>query len=90
MTFGIFHGWAYCATLLEKLSFNFQVLFGYSFGLFFTQLITVFLGYQLFKFSKRFKSSNFSVTPIFCGIMIGVASVNLLDIFESAFLNFLN
>jgi len=89
-TFGIFHGWAYGAILLDEPSFNFNILFGYSLGLFLTQLLIIYLGYQLFKFIKGFKSSSVLVTPIFGGIMIGIASVNLFEIFESLMLNFLN
>ena len=87
-TFGIFHGWAYGAILLDKPLLNTNILLGYSLGLFLTQLLIAFLGYQLFKFLKRFKSSNILVTPIFSGIMIGIASVNLFEIFESNIFNF--
>ena len=75
---------------MDEPSFNFNILFGYSLGLFLTQLLIIYLGYQLFKFIKGFKSSSVLVTPIFGGIMIGIASVNLFEIFESLMLNFLN
>ena len=85
--FGIFHGWAYGAILLDKPLLNINILLGYSLGLFLTQLFIAFLGYQLFKFVKRFKSGNALITPIFSGIMIGIASVNLFEIFESNIFN---
>lgn len=88
--FGIFHGWAYGVILVEKPLLNVRVLFGYSLGLFLTQIIIVFLGYHLFKLLKSFKISNFLVVPIFSGIMIGIASVSLFEIFESTIINFSN
>ena len=67
-TFGIFHEWAYGAILLDKPLLNVKVLFGYSLGLFLTQLLIIDLGYQLFKFIKGFKSISGLVTPILLGL----------------------
>ena len=89
-TFGIFHGWAYGGILLDKPLLNIKVLLGYSVGLFLTQLLIVFLGFQFFKFLKNFRPSNSLVTPIFGGVMIGIAFVNLFEIFESKILNLIN
>ena len=66
------------------------MLLGYSVGLFLTQLLIVFLGFQFFKFLKNFRPSNSLVTPIFGGVMIGIAFVNLFEIFESKILNLIN
>ena len=81
--FGVFHGWAYGAIFSNDIKLNIDVLFGYSLGLLFTQLTIVILGFKLFSYLNRFKSNNFSVVPVFGGIIIGVASVSLFEIFES-------
>ena len=88
--FGVFHGWAYGAIMLDKPEINLNVVFGYSLGLFLTQLFIVFLGYNLFKFLTKVKPKNFAITPIFSGVMIGIASVNLFEVFEAFILNSLN
>ena len=85
--FGVFHGWAYGAIFSNDVKLNIDVLFGYSLGLLFTQLTIVILGFKLFSYLNRFKSNNFSVVPVFGGIIIGVASVSLFEIFESSILS---
>ena len=88
--FGVFHGWAYGAIFSNDVKLNIDVLFGYSLGLLFTQLTIVILGFKLFSYLNRFKSNNFSVVPVFGGIIIGVASVSLFEIFESSILYIFN
>ena len=88
--FGVFHGWAYGAIMLDRPEINLSVILGYSIGLFLTQLLIVILGFQFFKFLTKLKSNNFGITPTFSGIMIGIASVNLFEIFEAFILNSLN
>ena len=88
--FGVFHGWAYGAIMLDRPEINLSVILGYSIGLFLTQLLIVFLGFQFFKYLTQLKSNNFGITPIFSGVMIGIASVNLFEIFEAFILNSLN
>ena len=88
--FGVFHGWAYGAIFSNDIKLNIDVLFGYSLGLLFTQLTIVILGFKLFSYLSRFKSNNFSVVPVFSGIIIGVASVSLFEIFESSILYIFN
>jgi len=88
--FGIFHGWAYGAILLDSPSMNLQVLSGYSIGLFLTQLLIIFSGYQFLKFLKNFKSFYTLFPQIFCGVLIGIASVNFFESFENYLLNFIN
>ena len=88
--FGVFHGWAYGAIMLDRPEINLSVILGYSMGLFLTQLLIVFLGFQFFKYLTQLKSNNFGITPIFSGVMIGIASVNLFEIFEAFILNSLN
>ena len=88
--FGVFHGWAYGAIFSNDIKLNIDVLFGYSLGLLFTQLTIVILGFKLFSYLNRFKSNNFSVVPVFGGIIIGVASVSLFEIFESSILYIFN
>ena len=88
--FGVFHGWAYGAIFSNDIKLNIDVLFGYSLGLLFTQLTIVILGFKLFSYLNRFKSNNFSVVPVFSGIIIGVASVSLFEIFESSILSMFN
>ena len=89
-TFGIFHGWAYGSILLDKPLLNINILFGYSLGLFLIQLLIIYLGYLFFKFLKNIKSEIPLFNPIFGGILIGVASVNLFEIFESKILNLIS
>ncbi len=88
--FGVFHGWAYGAIFSNDVKLNIDVLFGYSLGLLFTQLTILILGFKLFSYLNRFKSNNFSVVPVFSGIIIGVASVSLFEIFESSILYILD
>ena len=90
ITFGVFHGWAYGAILLDKPLQNINIFFGYSLGLFLTQLLIIFLGYHFFKFLKNIKSENVLINPIFGGILIGIASVNLFEIFELKILSIIN
>ena len=85
--FGVFHGWAYGAIFSNDVKLNIDVLFGYSLGLLLTQLTIVILGFKLFSYLNRFKSNNISVVPVFSGIIIGVASVSLFEIFESSILS---
>ena len=88
--FGIFHGWAYGAIFSNEVKINFNVLLGYSLGLLLTQLFILFLGFKLFKYLNKFKVNNLSMVPIFSGILIGVASVSLFELFESNILLILN
>ena len=88
--FGVFHGWAYGAIFSNDIKLNIDVLFGYSLGLLLTQLTIVILGFKLFSYLNRFKSNNFSVVPVFSGMIIGVASVSLFEIFESSILYIFN
>lgn len=88
--FGIFHGWAYGSILLDSPSINLKVLSGYSIGLLLTQLSIIFFGYQFLKFLNNFKSFNKSFPQIFCGVLMGIASVNFFESFENYLLNFLN
>ena len=89
-TFGIFHGWAYGAIFSTEVKLNLNVLMGYSLGLFFTQLLIVFSGFKLFKYLNTIKLHNFSIIPIFSGVIIGVATVSLFETLEANILNFLN
>lgn len=88
--FGVFHGWAYGAIFSNDVKLNIDVLFGYSLGLLVTQLTIVILGFKLFSYLNRFKSNNFSVVPVFSGVIMGVASVSLFEIFESGILYIFN
>ncbi len=90
LLFGIFHGWAYGAIFSDESKQNIDVLFGYSLGLFITQLLILLLGFKLFRYLNNFKFSNPSLVPVFSGIMIGVASVNLFEVFETKILYFFN
>ena len=90
LLFGIFHGWAYGSILLELPQIDLNVVFGYSTGLLITQILIVFLGYQFFKYVIGFKFKTNLVVPIFSGILVGIASTKLFEIFESGIINILN
>ena len=85
--FGIFHGWAYGAIFSNQVELNIDVLLGYSLGLFLTQILIVFIAFKSFKYLNYLRPNNFSVVPIFSGIIIGVATVSLFEIFEANILN---
>ena len=88
--FGIFHGWAYGAILSNEVKLNIDVVLGYSLGLLITQLFIIFLGFSLIKNLYNFRFNNFSIIPVFSGVIVGIAVVNLFEIIESGILNFLS